>query len=63
MENDYLSMEEIIDLIIYSIRENNVDVSEIEKYELISIYDDYLMNCDYFQNNYASLLTTCLPSY
>ena len=53
MENDYLSMEEIIDLIIYSIRENNVDVSEIEKYELISIYDDYLMNCDYFQNNYV----------
>ena len=53
MKSAKLSKNELIDLIFYSLNENNVDIKNINRSEIESIYADYIMFCNHFQIAYV----------
>lgn len=53
MESAKLSKDELIDIIFYALKKNNIDVKEISKHEIETIFIDYVMFCDYFQSAYV----------
>lgn len=52
MKSAKLSKNELIDLIFYSLNENNVDIKNINRSEIESIFADYIMFCNHFQIAY-----------
>lgn len=53
MKSAKLSKNELIDLIFYSLNENNVDIKNINRSEIESIFADYIMFCNHFQIAYV----------
>ena len=53
MKSAKLSKNELIDLIFYSLNENNVDIKNIDRSEIESIFADYIMFCNHFQTAYV----------
>lgn len=53
MKSAKLSKNELIDLIFYSLNENNVDIKNINCSEIESIFADYIMFCNHFQIAYV----------
>lgn len=53
MKSAKLSKNELIDFIFYSLNENNVDIKNINRSEIESIYADYIMFCNHFQIAYV----------
>lgn len=53
MKSAKLSKNELIDLIFYSLNENNVDIKNINRSEIESIFVDYIMFCNHFQIAYV----------
>lgn len=53
MKSAKLSKNELIDLIFYSLNENNVDIKNINRSEIESIFADYIMFCNHFQVAYV----------
>lgn len=53
MKSAILSKNELIDLIFYSLNENNVDIKNINRSEIESIFADYIMFCNHFQIAYV----------
>lgn len=53
MESAKLSKNELIDLIFYGLKENNVDSKNINRSEIESIIADYIMFCNHFQVAYV----------
>lgn len=53
MDSAKLSKNELIDLIFYGLKENNVDVKDINRSEIESIIADYIMFCNHFQVAYV----------
>ena len=53
MKSAKLSKNELIDLIFYSLNENNVDIKNINRSEIESIFTDYIMFCNHFQTAYV----------
>lgn len=49
MESAKLSKNELINLIFYGLKENNVDAKGINRSEIESIIADYIMFCNHFQ--------------
>lgn len=53
MKSAKLSKNELIDLIFYSLNENNADIKNINRSEIESIFADYIMFCNHFQIAYV----------
>lgn len=53
MESAELSKNELIDLIFYGIKENNVDIENINQSEIESIIREYITFCNHFQIAYV----------
>ena len=53
MKSAKLSKNELIDLIFYSLNENNVDIKNINRSEIETIFADYIMFCNHFQIAYV----------
>lgn len=53
MKSAKLSKNELIDLIFYSLNKNNVDIKNINRSEIESIFADYIMFCNHFQIAYV----------
>lgn len=53
MDGAKLSKNELIDLIFYGLKENNVDAKDINCSEIESIIADYIMFCNHFQVAYV----------
>lgn len=53
MKSAKLSKNELIDLIFYGVKENNVDAKNINRSVIESIISDYIMFCNYFQVSYV----------
>lgn len=53
MKSANLSKNELIDLIFYSLNENNIDIKNINRSEIESIFKDYIMFCNHFQIAYV----------
>ena len=53
MESAKLSKNELIDLIFYGLNENNVDIKDINRLEIESIFADYIRFCNHFQATYV----------
>ena len=51
MESAKLSKNELIDLIFYSLNENNVDIKDINRLEIESIFANYIRLCNEFQTS------------
>lgn len=48
-----LSNKELVDLILYGLKENNINIEKIDSSIMEYIIDDYIMHCDFFQRNYV----------
>lgn len=53
MESAKLSKDELIDIIFYAIKENNIEPISINKHEITTIINDYQMFCSEFKNCYV----------
>ncbi len=53
MESANLSKNELIDLIIYGLKENNIDGNDINFQEIESIISNYIKYCNHFKNEYV----------
>lgn len=53
MESARLSKSELIDIIFYALKENNIDVEEIEKREIETVIADYYILCSEIQTSYV----------
>ena len=53
MKSANLSKNELIALIFYSLNENNIDIKNINRSEIESIFKDYIMFCNHFQIAYV----------
>lgn len=53
MESAKLNIDELTSLIFYGLKENNIDIKNINSNEIKSILDDYLNLCVFFQKNYV----------
>lgn len=53
MESAKLSKDELIDIIFYALKKNNIDIREVSKNEIETIFIDYVMFCDHFQSAYV----------
>lgn len=53
MESARLSKSELIDIIFYALKENNIDVKEIKQREIETIIDDYYILCSDIQASYV----------
>ena len=53
MESANISREELKKLILYVIKENNVDIEKINNRRINSILDEYYSFCYYFKINYV----------
>lgn len=53
MESAKLSKNELVDLIFYGLKENNIDIKSINHLDIESIITDYLMFCNHFQASYV----------
>lgn len=53
MESAKLSKEELLDIIFYSLKKNNIDIKEVNKHEIETIFINYVLYCDHFQSAYV----------
>ena len=48
-----LSNKELVNLILYGLKENNIDIEKIDSSLIETIIADYIMFCDVFKRNYV----------
>lgn len=53
MESAKLNKDELVDLLFYGLKENNIDIKSINHLDIESIITDYLMFCNHFQVSYV----------
>ena len=48
-----ISNKELVNLILYGLKENNIDIEKIDSSLIETIIADYIMFCDVFKRNYV----------